>query len=202
MSGVQHVAALIEEPDLPASSLELVPVRRGNFIFTANGLAVEGDPDYHEWAGVMTDLAVVVCGLSFLVGDLINFGEARYPEMASQIIDARHWSDETVRNYKWVAENVPMRNRMLDRGLSFKHHQIVAGLPPAQQRKWLLRCLKGDEVWSAAKLGDAITRDGDALEKGWQVLVSCTSAAQRADLVKRLERESYTCKSLTRYGKA
>jgi hypothetical protein len=201
MNTVQHVEALINAPD-PVEPDGLEPVRHGKFTFTSQGLVVDttdGEPTFEEWGQAMHTVAVLVRGIAFLVGDLIRYGEARFGEMAAQIIDARSWQPETVRVYKWLAENVPMENRMLDRGLSVKHHQIVGKLPEQEQRKWLRLALNdGGEPWTTARLGQAIKNGSDMTPSRFFVLVEARSERVRDELQKKLELDGYFCKAVER----
>ncbi len=192
---VSHVKALTDAPPPIAADTALEPYTFGNFTFTATGLVVNGKPDIDEWSAVGHMLAVQTRGLQFMVGDWIRYGETAYGELASQVIDARAWSDETVRNYLWVAKNVPLENRRED--LTFKHHQIVAHLPKSSQRRWLKTAATEDAsgIWPASRLDSAIKNGADAKPTLWYLIVGLTDEQQRDALRKRLESEGHTCKS-------
>lgn len=212
-----HLQAMLDEPESPQDDTRaLAPVIHGKFQLTSTGLTVtngpqvidqetgevldDGKPTYQEWEEVGHILAVMERGIAFIVGDWIRFGEAQYGHQAAQVIDARSWSAETVRNYVWISKNVPAENRMLDRGLSVRHHQLVAGLPPAEQRRWLRRALNdGGEHWSTNQLRAAL-KEGDPVEAtAWYVIVKCKSEAARDDITGRLRAEGYECKTNERY---
>lgn len=203
MTPVRHVKAMTEQPELPqADTRALQPVIHGKFTLEPNGLTVEGRPQYEEWAELGGVLAVMECGLAFLVGDWLRYGEDRYGEQAAQVIDARSWSPETVRAYRWLADKVPVENRMLHRGLTIKHHMVVAALPVAQQRKWLREALNnGGEPWTVARLKAAIRDGGDQPVTAWYILVDCGSQRKRDELLKQLELDGHTCRSVERRGR-
>jgi hypothetical protein len=198
MSPVQHLQALVEVPE-PAQpdAYALDPVRHGKFSFTSQGLLVDGSPSFEDWAQAMHTVAVMERGLAFLVGDLIRFGEERFGEMAAQVIDARSWRPETVRAYCWLAEKVPMENRMLDRGLTVKHHLAVAALPATDQRKWLRRALgDGEEQWTVARLQLAVRNGADVEPSRFYVLVECPTRKKRDDLQKQMEMDGHSCRAV------
>ena len=202
MSSVAHVKALLDEPE--ATQPEgLAPVHHGKFELTSHGLIVHGKPSIDEWSEVGQMLAVMERGIAFICGDWIRWGEATYGEMAAQVIDARTWKAETVRAYTWLSEKVPLENRMVDRGLTISHHMAVAALPPGQQRKWLQRALgDGTEHWTVGRLKAEINSGEDSEEVGWWILVQATSATDQKKLLKSLELDGRTCKSVTKKGKA
>jgi hypothetical protein len=197
---VAHLKALVDAPE-PAQPDGLEPVQHGKFQFTSQGLVVTGDPSFEDWAQAMHTVAVIERGLAFLVGDLIRFGEDKFGELAAQVIDARSWKPETVRAYTWLAEKVPMENRMLDRGLTVKHHLAVAKLPEPEQRKWLQRALNnGEEQWTTARLQAAIKNGADEEATRFYVLVECTTQKRRDELQKQLELDGHICKSVDKRG--
>ena len=182
--------------------VEIPPFRYGRFTFSQNGLACDGKPEYDEWDDVGHVLAVQVRGLQLQVGDWLRIGEKFFGEKAAQVIDAQSWSESTVRVYRHVAGKVPMENRMIDKGLSYAHHQAVAALAPRQQKTWLMRALgNGDGTpWPVSRLKAAIRAGGDEPETGWWVLVSCSSAKDQEALVRRMEMDGRTAKPTTRRG--
>ncbi len=197
---VHHLKALVDEPEAPQPPPEaLRPVTLGKFEFSPSGMKVIGKPDIEEWAAALHIVSVLERGLAFCVGDMLEYGEAKFGELAAQYIDARHWSAETIRNYRWVAKSVPLQNRMIDRGLSVAHHQIVAGLPVPEQRKWLRKALTEDaEPWTVARLRSALREGGDVVPTAWYAVVQCDSEDTRDGLMKRLESEGFRCKATER----
>jgi hypothetical protein len=198
---VSHVQALLDRPEqVQPEGLE--PVQHGKFTLSASGLQWQGVPTIEEWAEVGHVLAVMDRGLAFLIGDWIRFGEAAYGEMAAQVIDARTWRPETVRNYVWLAEKVPVQNRMLDRGLTVSHHQAVAALTSAKQHTWLRRAQDGHDgaVWPVSRLKAAIREGEDLPETAWRILITCASRPKRDTLLKKLELDGHQCKALDSRG--
>jgi hypothetical protein len=197
---IAHLKAPLDTPLPIAADTALVPYTIGTFTFTASGISVDRPPTYEEWEDVGKMLAVQVRGIQFIVGDWLLLGETHFGEAAAQAIDSRSWSEETVRNYLWVAKNVPMENRRDD--LTFAHHQLVAGLKPQEQRKWLKRAATDDPAgpWPVSRLRAAVRKDEDEEPTAWCVLVEATTQAKRDELQKRLELEGHQCKAVERRG--
>jgi N6-adenosine-specific RNA methylase IME4 len=121
------------------------------FTLHATGVNVTGKPALQEWRNAMQFVTRCTSASMWWHGDMLNFGYATYGELASQEEDDRY-AYQTLRDAKWVAEAVPMSNR-LDK-LSWSHHREVAGLKPAEQKRWLVRAEK--ENMTRADLRKAI----------------------------------------------
>lgn len=204
MANVQHIRATVDLPAIQADVVtSLAPYRYGHFIFSPNGLTVEGKPKFEEWEEVGHMLAVQARGIQFMVGDWLNWGEANFGELAAQVIDARSWSPSTVAVYRHVAGKVPAECRFLDRGLDYAHHQAVAALAPKEQKKWLRQALGdggAEEHWPVTRLKAAIKDGGDAPVSEWFLIVGCGSEARREELRRDLELKGYRCKDNERRG--
>jgi hypothetical protein len=167
------------------------------FKFSNTGLTISGRPSF-DLCSVMNEmLRVLHDSMQFAIGDFINWAEGTFGEEASQLIDASMWSESTVTVYRWVAAKIDPRNRRMNLGLSFSHHQEVADLQPSEQVLWLERAEKGDDdgkVWTVKRL----RREIDASKKGqaaasaanpdvYQVIVICESKADLDTCVRQLE---------------
>lgn len=127
---------------------------------TRMGLVLREKPTPEQLQALGETLATMKGGLAWLVGDYLALVERlgneaeEYKLVANEVIDHEKWTDATVRTYQWVAEKVPAENR--NRDLSFNHHQLVAGLPHAEQRDWLTKAAGGDGeghgAWSSGRL--------------------------------------------------
>jgi hypothetical protein len=179
-------------------------VRLGKFVFTATGLLTEGNPTYDEWAAAGQGILVLMKGLEFAVGDWLNYGEAKYGELAAQVVDARDWAPETVRVYRWVAAKVPPQNRMLGDGLKFAHHQAVAGLAPAKQRQWLEAAASTDnedgKPWTSGRLKAALKSGGEEPATRWWVLVEMRGEEDQRLFLREMEASNRAAKAVTRRG--
>jgi hypothetical protein len=89
------------------------------------------------------------------IGDWWAYGEHAYGDRKALFKEGgplEGMSFKTCATYGYVARNVTTSTRV--EVLSFKHHRIVATLPPTQQRKWLERAAK--EEWSIRELMNKI----------------------------------------------
>lgn len=159
----------------PNNQLELE-----HFALTPTGLVVKGTPTYEEWASIGALLRLLEQGVQFMIGDWIRVGEATFAEQASQVIDAEHFADESVRNFVWVSSKVPVENRRPD--LSWSHHQHVASLPPPAQKTWLAKAAEGDAgtPWPSGRLKSEIkAAAGQETEVEYLLTVSFSNPADR-----------------------
>jgi hypothetical protein len=201
---VQHLPSVVADVPPVERDTDLVPVNLGkHFRITATGLTVIGEPDFETCEAFWNTAKTLEKSLAFAIGDAILYFERRFGEKASQIIDASGLSEETCRNYRWMADKVKPETRMLDRGLFATHHQAVARLPAAQQATWLRRAIEGDgegQQWSVNRLRAEIKSGIEQVETGWYVMVTCDAKRKRDELQKKLELDGYPCKALTRHG--
>jgi hypothetical protein len=198
---VAHLKSVVDVPAI-AGDHDLAPVTLGqHFQITATGLTVSGDPSFETCENLWAALKTLEKSLAFAIGDAIRYFEARFGERASQIIDASGLSDESCRVYRWLAESVPADNRMIDRGLTVKHHLAVARLPPADQARWLRKALHGDgdAQWSAARLKAEVDSNGLEPETAYWVLVRANSKADQERLLKSLHLDGRECKAIERH---
>ena len=124
-----HAAALV-----PTVAPDFAPVTLGpHFQITPAGLTVTGEPSFEQCQALWDGLTTLEKGIQFAIGDAMRYFKKRWGERAAQIVsDATGWSFSTLSNYEWVATHVAADNRMLDRGLSFRHHQVVAKYAPRE----------------------------------------------------------------------
>lgn len=132
--------------------------------WTTRGLTVT-DPSlpFETFESILRAAGEIKTAMSFIIGDLLNFGDARYGERYAQALDATGLSYSTLTNYASVMRKVaPSRRR---EGLRFGHHSEVAPLQPAQQIEWLDKAEANG--WTRAELRDAML-DGRALDRSRQ----------------------------------
>jgi len=136
----------------PTAAVE--PITIGGFTLTATGLEVRGLPTFGEYQGVGAFIQRVHKCSGFWLADWIVYGDSR-PEWREQIdaeMGVDKLTDQTVREYRYVATHVPASSR-LD-GISFAHHQEVAKLSPDDQQAWLAEAKQ--EGWTKRELRYAI----------------------------------------------
>ena len=86
------------------------------------------------------------------LGDWLIFGEGAYGERVYQAAAATGLNEETLQHYRRVCESVPKSRRF--ESLSFGCHALVAGLPPAAQKRWLKKAEA--EGWGTRELALAL----------------------------------------------
>lgn len=201
MSNIQHVQAIVtREPEVLKAEYQPVILGR-HFEITPSGLNVTGDPPIEAFGQLWEALRTLETALQFAIGDAINQMEERFGERAAQIIDATGLSLSSVKVYSWVSKQVPAENRFIDRGLSYSHHQIVAGLSPSEQRVWLRQALGSGEPWSVNRLRSAIREGTDIAPSGWYALIAFDTEEEQLDGIRKLELSGYRCKAVERRAK-
>lgn len=174
-----------------------------HFQITPQGLAVNGAPSFDAFEALGETLRTLEKSIQFAVGDFFREVEARFGERASQLLDATAWSEQTIRTYRWTAKNVAPQTRRMD-VLTYSHHQVVAKLAPAAQKRWLDRAAEGEErqgvqePWTVSHLQKAIKAGADPVITAWYVVTGCDTEAKRDELQKELERRGFQCKATER----
>lgn len=103
--------------------------------FHSTHVDIMGELDYQEWEAVIVQLKSIQGAIQWWLGDLLNYGEARYGETYSQVLDATEYEYQTLANFKYVAGRIPPERRK--KSLSFSHHVEVASLEPPLQEELL-----------------------------------------------------------------
>jgi hypothetical protein len=93
---------------------------------------------YDEWESMGYAFGAANKGQRFAMGDWLIFGEREWSgDRWAQASDATGLREATLRNYAWVSGAVKRSRRRED--LTWTHHEVVASLPPRDQRRWLTR---------------------------------------------------------------
>jgi hypothetical protein len=106
---------------------------------STTGITFTNDLAYDEWARLMVTMQRLYTSFQFGLGDVLNYGESKYGEKYSQALDSTNSAYQSLANYSWVANAVPIENRV--EGLSWTHHRVAASLPVDQQRRVLNEAL-------------------------------------------------------------
>jgi hypothetical protein len=102
---------------------------------TPTSLTLSPDLTLDQWEAIGRYLGRARDATAWWLGDYIVRVEAIFGERGYQLIEATGRSPETLRRYAWVARKIaPARRR---EGLSFTHHELVAGREPAEQERLL-----------------------------------------------------------------
>jgi hypothetical protein len=182
---------------LPVKAGETVPVSKG-FKAGVNGLSWEGSPSFESWAEAGKVLRVIERGAQFAIGDFLNYGEDRFNERASQVVDASEgWSEKTCSVYRWLASRIAQGNRRMDR-LTIAHHLLVAALSPSRQKHWLTRAADDAEEkpWTVGRLRAALQDGEDMPVTGWWCLVLCKDQGDQTAFQDAMEAQGRTCKAV------
>jgi N6-adenosine-specific RNA methylase IME4 len=93
---------------------------------------------FPEWSELGRTLQQMEKSVMWWIGDWLRFGERKYGETYAQAIEATGYSNQTLRDAKWVAEAYSDLSLRKD-NLSFTHHKEAASLPPAEREGVLTR---------------------------------------------------------------
>lgn len=138
----------------------LLPAAPEGVVWTSCSLTIEDtDLSFERYEELLRAAGAVKNASSFWIGDLVNFGDARYGERYAQAIDATGLRYGTIANYAYVCSRVAPSRRI--ENLSFAHHEAVAKLEPADQSGWLQKA--AGNGWSRDELRDAM-RDAGRLQ--------------------------------------
>ncbi len=120
------------------------------------------DMEFQEWSHTTELLSMWVESGNWYLGDALRYGEAKWPDIYSQVMDATRMQLDTLQRASYVATKFPPERR---RGhpLSWSHHRVLASLPPADQDRWLDRCeaedLKVEQLRALKSNGQIATKD-------------------------------------------
>lgn len=96
------------------------------------GAEVSPDTPFEVWKEAAESWISVSESVEIVVGDLLQFGEARWPEEFAQVIGR---NERTLENWKSICNRVPKAHRV--EGLGISHLSAVKSLPPQSQQDWL-----------------------------------------------------------------
>jgi hypothetical protein len=119
--------------------------------YTDNTVLIPADWDYPQWETEAKSLQRSHRSMSFWLGDLFIWGEARFGEDFSQAVDTH--SEETVRRAMRVCRKFPPERR---RACGFSFHQRIESFEPADQDEILDLAVKHD--WRREQLDEEIAR--------------------------------------------
>jgi len=108
----------------------------GAFTLAKTGLVVAGTPTIDEWQDCGRVLQRIEGAVQFWIGDWVNYGAHAYHEKYDAVVDDLGLDRQTVKNYAYVAQNVPSSLRRDD--VLFSVHKELAPLPLKQQARILL----------------------------------------------------------------
>ncbi len=111
--------------------------------FHKSELIINENTSLEEWKELGCGLIRLEKGVQFWIGDWARFGKKK-GYTSSQVYDELEeitgLARQTIKDYRWVADNVPSSLRKDD--LSFSHHKEVASLSQENQIKLLEQSVK------------------------------------------------------------
>jgi N6-adenosine-specific RNA methylase IME4 len=105
--------------------------------YSRTGLVLNNDLSYEEWQKIGDKLTSIEGSIQWWIGDWLNYGERKYGEMYSQVLDAGN-NYQTARDAKWVAGKFELSRRRDN--VPFSHHKELAALEPKVADKLLDKC--------------------------------------------------------------
>lgn len=126
---------------------------------------------------------------SWLIGDLLNFGEKVYGEKYTQAAVLTGLADQTLMNYASVCAHVPRSRRRAT--LPFSVHAEVAYKTPQEQEEWLKKAV--ENRWTRAQLRDAMRGPAELVQApGPQIHSEPPETEEDVDLLLRTLRGMFT----------
>src|SRR5262245_16386204 len=119
---------------------------------TETGLELPVELTFEEWAGIGNVLGTMARATPWLLGDWVNYGDRAYGETYAQALSETGLSYAYLSNAAWICRRVPPSRRR--EKLSFGHHEVVAPMTPAEQKRWLREAEKGE--WTRATFREQV----------------------------------------------
>lgn len=101
---------------------------------STTNLTFKRDVSKEEWMDVFKALKQVEGCVQFWIGDCLAYRQQKWG-MYDDIADETGMAKQTLKDTKWVSENV--KSSLRKDNLSFNHHKEVASLPPEKQELFL-----------------------------------------------------------------
>lgn len=143
------------------------------------GAEVSPDTPFEVWREATESWISVSESVEIVVGDLLQFGEARYGDDFAQVIGR---SERTLDNWKSICSRVPRANRQA--GLGISHLSAVKSLPPQSQQEWLEKAAPESEGerprMTVRELSEAVreSEHGKAEEAETEPCPTCSGAGR------------------------
>lgn len=130
------------DQDEPLPSLDVLG--GGKVDVDALGATVTGDLSLKEWNSAVGGLMRFGKALPWIVGDLLNYGEAKWGEQYAQVYTVAqtlHLSPNTLNQYKSVAGRVPRSERVED--VSWSCWRMLAARTPEERQTGVEAYIEG-----------------------------------------------------------
>jgi hypothetical protein len=114
------------------------------------GLTLADDTSLQEALRVLHWTTTLSDHVGFMIGDVLNFGEAKWGEKYTAALNQTGLARPTLKNYAWVARTIPPEKRQA--ALPFTHHLQIARLSEKTKVETMLK-----EVGQEADMGNVPT---------------------------------------------
>lgn len=104
------------------------------------------------WMAVVEHLKGAEQSIQWWIGDALAFGERKYSQMYTQMLDETDYSNGQLRDVLWVSSRYELSDR--SDNLTWTHHRLVAPMEYDERQGWIELAEEGEEgkPWSVAKL--------------------------------------------------
>lgn len=104
-------------------------------VLTPTAFSPDQQMTYERYKSVGIMFGRVYRASKWWIGDWINFGEMTLTEKYLQAVAETGLREDTIRNYASVCRRIAPHRRL--EGVPFSVHEVVAVLPPGEQKRWL-----------------------------------------------------------------
>jgi hypothetical protein len=108
---------------------------------TPTGYSLPEGLTYDEWSEMGPPLVAMAQSAAWWLGDWLRYGEHHYGDKYVQAVEATGYGVSTLKNYQWVADRIPIDERVPD--VPFSHHKAVASLDRVPRNKLLREASRG-----------------------------------------------------------
>lgn len=124
---------------VPKGGRDINTIRLPGFTLHATGVEVVGRPSFADYQGAQSFATRAHKAAGWWVADLARYADTRddWAARRAQLAEASGYSERTVENLKYLAENVASARRRADVGIT--QHFEVMRLQPKEQEFWLDR---------------------------------------------------------------
>ncbi len=116
----------------------------------SNGLAISNNPSYEVCLAACKVLGKASKAIQFAIGDLLNYANIKFGELAGQLEHETGYSYQTLRNFKSTAGAFPPSRRR--ESIEYSFYREMQGLPHQTQEALLNKIELGKQVISQSDI--------------------------------------------------
>ena len=125
----------------PTDSTHLISGYLARTEFRSNALIIENETSLEDWTEMMRQVGRFKDAYQWYIGDALVYYERAWGDRYDDIIHATSKNYKTLRNYKYVAAQIPPDDRV--EGVPWSHHMFTAALS-REERAPILKACKPD----------------------------------------------------------